>query len=452
MAVNVRRFVRRSKPGRVTELRPGRVAGSLDQLVRRHPVPEWRRPAFAVAGLFVAALGWGFLAQFDEVVIAQGEVVPQGQVKTVQHLEGGIIEELLVREGDRVAAGDPLVLLDQTRVGANVDALRAQLDGLEIRRARLLAEANGAAPQYPREAGERQPAVLAAERQNHADRGAQLDSALAVVREQIQQRRLEVEETEALLAGLKASLKVNEERLSLSASLLEEQLTPRMEHLQIQNRVEELRSGVAQTEAALPRSRAALAEATERERETTLEFRRLASEELVETEVDIASRREVLIAAQDQAHRAAILAPIDGFVQNMRYHTLGGVIGSGEPILDLVPAHDNLLIEARVDPRDIGHVEAGMAATVKITTYDFVRYGGLDGAVVNVAADASTDEYGWHYFRLIVRTDETTLGDSRLPISAGMQAAVDIHIGKRRIVEYLAGPVLRMRYEAFRER
>ena len=425
---------------------------TLDRLVRQHPVPEWRRPALAVAALFLSALGWGFLARFDEVVIAHGEVVPQGQVKTVQHLEGGIIDELLVREGDRVAAGDSLVLLDPTRIGANVDALRAQLDGLEIRRARLLAEANGTAPQYPPEAGERQAAVLAAEQQNYSDRDAQLQSALTVVREQIRQRGLEVEETEALLAGLKASLDVNEERLALSASLLEDSLTPRMEHLEIQNRVEELRSGVAQTEAALPRSRAVLAEAMERQRETTLEFRRRASGELVETEVDIASRREMLIAAQDQEQRAVILAPIDGFVQNMRYHTVGGVIGSGEPILDLVPAHDKLLIEARVDPRDIGHVEVGLPATVKITTYDFVRYGGLDGAVVNVAADASVDESGWHYFRLVVQTNETALDDNRLPITTGMRATIDIHTGDRRVIEYLAGPVLRMRYEAFRER
>ncbi len=426
--------------------------GSLDRLIERHPVPEWRRPALAVAALFLAALGWTFFARFDEVVVAQGEVVPQGQVKTVQHLEGGIIAELIVREGDRVAAGDTLVLLDPTRTGANVDALRAQLDGLEIRRSRLLAEADGTTPRYPRKPSERQPAILAAERQNHVHRDAQLNSALTVVREQIRQRGLEVEETEALLTGLKRSLKVAEERLAMSASLLEDGLTPRMEHLKIQSKVEELRGAAAQTEAALPRVRAALAEVTERERETVLEFRRGAADELVETEVDIARRREMLIARQDRKRRATILAPINGFVQNVRYHTVGGVISPGDPILELVPTHDDLLIEARIDPRDIGHIKVGMRATVKITTYDFVRYGGLDGVVVNVAADASTDASGWHYFRLAVRTDETMLGDDRLPIMAGMQATVDIHTGEKRVLEYLVGPVLRMRHEAFRER
>ena len=428
------------------------MTGPLDRLLTRHPVPDWRVPALIVALLLAGGAVWASLARFDEVVIAQGEVVPLGQVKTVQHLEGGIIEELLVAEGDGVTAGDPLILLDPTRAGANVEALRAQLDGLALRRARLMGEAGGGKPDYPPAPGERLPAVLAAERRSHADRQAQLASALAVVREQIRQRELEVRETEALLHGLRSSLDVSEQRLALSASLLADDLTPRMEHLQIEGRVQELLSGVAQTEAALPRARAVLAETEERERETELDFRRQASEQLAETEVEIASRQAMLVAARDQERRAAILAPIDGVVQNMRYHTVGGVIRPGEPILDLVPAHDRLLIEARVDPRDIGHIDVGMRATVKITTYDFIRYGGLDGTVLRVAADANTDETGRHYFRVAVETERSSLGGVALPIIAGMLATVDIHTGTRRVVDYLVGPVLRMRHEAFRER
>ena len=450
-----------ARRGRMADRRNGRqtrkpVAASgtarLDRLLARHPIPDWRLPAAGVTALLIGAAAWAWVAEFDEVVIAQGEVVPRGQVKTVQHLEGGIIDDLLVVEGDRVTVGDPLILLDPTRVGATVEALRAELDGLQLRRARLIGETRGEEPDYPRAAGERLPAVLAAERRSHADRQAQLASSLAVVREQIRQRDLEVRETEALLEGLRETLEVNRERLELSASLLVDDLTPRMEHLQIEERVEELKSGVAQTEAALPRASAALAEAQEREREAGHDFRRLASEQLAETEVEIASRQEMLVAARDQAQRSAILAPIDGVVQNMRHHTVGGVIRPGEPIMDLVPANDRLLIEAQVDPRDIGHIETGMRATVKITAYDFIRYGGLDATVVRVAADANRDDTGWHYFRVAVETDRTALGDAALPIIPGMLATVDIHTGTRRVSSYLAGPVLRMRYEAFRER
>ena len=415
-------------------------------------MPEWRVPALVVAVLLTGTAAWAWVARFDEVVTAEGEVVPRGQVKTVQHLEGGIIEELLAGEGDRVAAGEPLILLDPTQAGANVEALRAQLDGLALRRARLIGEASGEEPDYPAGAGERLPAVLSAERRSHADRQARLASTVAVVREQVKQHKLAVRETAALLQGLRTSLEVSEERLALSASLLADDLTPRMEHLQIEARVEELRSGVAQTEAALPRARAVLAETVERERETVLDFRREASEQLAATEVEVASREAMLVAARDQEQRSAIVAPIDGVVQNMRYHTVGGVIRPGDPILDLVPAHDRLLIEARVDPRDIGHIDVGMRATVKITTYDFIRYGGLDGTVLRVAADANTDETGRHYFRVAVETERSSLGGVALPIIAGMLATVDIHTGTRRVVDYLVGPVLRMRHEAFRER
>ena len=179
----------------------------------------------------------------------------------------------------------------------------------------------------------------------------------------------------------------------------------------------------------------------------------MATEAATETEVEIASRQEILTAAQDQERRAEIKAPIDGFVQNMQHHTLGGIIQPGEPIMDLVPVDNNLLIEVRVDPRDIGHIEKGMKATVKFSTYDFIRYGGLEGEVINVAADANTDRQGGHYFRIFIETSETALGEEEdLPITPGMRATVDIHTGTKRVVDYLIGPVLRLRHEAFRER
>ena len=429
------------------------IPGQLDEITARHPIPDWRLPALLVIMLLVAGGVWAAVARFDEVVIAEGEVVPQGQVKTVQHLEGGIIEELMVSEGARVDRGQPLVALDLASVGVNIEALRAALDGLEIRRARLIAEANGATPDYPGGPAQRQPAVVAAEQRIFDDRKAELRSRLTVAREQVRQRKLRTAELDARLAGLKSSLRPAEERFALSESLLPDNLTPRMEHLQIERDLVELRSGIAQTEAALPRSRAALAEAIEREREAVLAFRRGASEELAKTEVDMARRRELLNAARDQEQRTVIAAPIDGFVQSIRYHTVGGVIRSGEPIMEIVPAYDKLLIEARVNPRDIGHIQVGLPATAKISTYDYIRYGGLDGQVTYIAADATTDEMGLHWFRIVVETDRTTLGeDSNLPITAGMLATIDIHTGTKRVVDYLMGPVLRMRHEAFRER
>ena len=432
---------------------PPPARSRLDDIAERHPIPDWRLPALLVVALLTAGGGWAAVTRLDEVVIAEGEVVPRGQVKTVQHLEGGIIEELMVAEGDRVNEDQPLLVLDLASTGINVEALQAQLDGLKLRRARLMAEANDAIPDYPAGPAERRPTVLAAEQRIFDDRKAEVESATTRAREQVRQHRLQVTELEARLAGLESSLRPAEERFALSESLLEDKLTPRMEHLQIERDLEELRSGITQTRAALPRSRAALAEAVEREREAMLTFRRNASEELAETEVDTVRRQELLNTARDQELRTIIAAPLEGFVQNMRYHTVGGVIRPGEPIMEIVPAYDKLLIEARVDPRDIGHIEVGLPATVKISTYDFIRYGGLDGQITHIAADANTDRMGRHWFRVVAETERTALGeDGNLPITPGMLATIDIHTGTKSVLEYLMGPVLRMRHEAFRER
>ena len=137
----------------------------------------------------------------------------------------------------------------------------------------------------------------------------------------------------------------------------------------------------------------------------------------------------------------------------MAYHTIGGVVGPADAIMQIVPSRERLLIEARLDPRDIGHVEVGQRAVAKISTYDFVRYGGLEGTVINIAADADTDKRGRHFFRVVVETGDSTLSENGdLPIIPGMVATVDIHTGEKRVIDYLIQPVLKIRAEVFRER
>ncbi len=425
----------------------------LDEVVAKYPQAGWRLPAVAIMLLLAAALGWSAFARLDEVAISDGEVVPLGQVKVIQHLEGGIVEEILVTEGAAVEAGQPLVRLNLATVGLNRGELLVRLDALQLRRARLLAEATGEVPSYPVAEATRRPRLVAAEARAYAGRRDQLRSALTVLGEQEQQRRLEIQEMEAQQRGLGASLALAEEQFLLSESLLADNLTPRMEHLQLERELEELRGTLAQLAAALPRTRAALAESVERVREVTLGFRGGASEEHGEVELELARHRELMARAAEQALRTTITTPIDGVVKNLRYNTVGGVVRPGEPIMEIVPSRGRLIIEARLDPRDVGHVEIGQKAVAKISTYDYVRYGGLDGVVTTIAADADTDDLGRHYFRVVIETNETSLGeDGTLPIIPGMLATVDIHTGDKSVLEYLVRPVLKLRHEAFRER
>ena len=205
---------------------------------------------------------------------------------------------------------------------------------------------------------------------------------------------------------------------------------------------------------ALPRAQAAIAEASQRLKEAEARFQRQAREDLGETEQNIARVQELLAQATDQGVRAEIRSPIDGVVKKLRHNTIGGVVTPGEPIMELVPTGDTLVISAKLSPADRGYVDVGQAAKVKVTTYDYSRYGGLDGRVIQVAPDTSADKNGQTFFEVIIETDKSYLGDAvgTLPITPGMQATVDIHTGTRTVAEYLVKPVLRLRDEAFRER
>lgn len=429
----------------------------LDALTAAHPLSAWARPAWLICALLGAGLVWSHFAKLDEVAIAPGEVVPQGQVKVIQHLEGGIIEQILVREGQQVSRGTPLVQLDLGVAGANREDLQVQLAALGFKRTRLLAEANaekleisvGAAGSDPRLVD-----VVKSEREAYESRRRQLESTLSVVKSQQIQREQEVKETEAKHAGTAANLRIARQRLALARDLVAQDLISKLEHLDRQREVEILQGQLAELDQTLPRMRAGLGEAQNREREEISKYRRQAAEELGQVELSIARTREVLLKVSDQARRTQIESPIDGVVKNLRFHTVGGVVKPGDPVMDIVPSDDSLVIEGRVAPSDVGYVSVGQRAVVKITTYDYVRYGGLQGEVIVLAPDATADRAGKQYFRVVVQTDKAYLGDrpGEYPISPGMEAMVDIHTGKKSVLEYLVSPVLKLKHEAFRER
>lgn len=426
----------------------------LDTLLQHHPLPTWRIVAWPVMLLSASFLVWAYFSSVDEVSTAVGEVIPRGKVKTVQHLEGGIIQAIHVREGDRVEQDQPLVQLDLGATALNREELQVRLDGALLRRARLLAEVSDHALDLPNDASARQPALAKAERDAYVARRRELETVLGSQQAQIEQRDLQVQELEAKKRSASNNLDIGTERLRMSQSLLSQGLTARMEHLQIKATVEDLEGQIRSLEPAIPRAQAAVAEARLKLKEARERYLREAQEQLGRVEEDIARLHKLLHEATRQGMRAEIRSPTEGIVKNIRYNTIGGVVAAGEPIMEIVPTGERLVIEARLSPTDRGYVAEGQRAVVKVTAYDFVRYGGLDSTVVSVAPDSSTDSDGNPYFRVVVETDKTYLGDEegKLPISPGMQATVDIHTGRNTVMHYLIKPVLKMRSEAFRER
>ncbi|MCA1941444.1 MAG: HlyD family type I secretion periplasmic adaptor subunit, partial [Caenispirillum bisanense] len=308
--------------------------------------------------------------------------------------------------------------------------------------------------ELPADAAARRPDIAAGERAAFLARRSELEKQLSVLKEQVEQRRQEIREFEAKQTSLASSLRLARQRLGLSSQLLKDNLTPKLEHLALQSEVQDLEGQVAVIAQSVPRARSALAEAEKRVEEETLRFRRAAQEGISEAELNIARTRELLSDATDQELRTEVKSPIDGVVKNMRYSTIGGVVKAGEPIMDIVPTGDTLIIEARLNPADRGYVREGQPATVKVSTYDYARYGGLEGVVTHVAPDSTTPDQETPYFRVLVETSKDYLGavEGEYAITPGMQATVDIHTGTRSVLDYLIKPVLKLKHEAFRER
>lgn len=433
---------------------PHDTASALDALLATRKAPGWRMAAGLIVALLAAGVGWSAVAQLDEVSVATGEVVPRSKIKVVQHLEGGIITDFYVREGDIVSAGAPLLQLDLAQTAMNKEELEVRLDGLLLKKARHQAEAEGVPLALPEDVAARRPGLAATERAAYDARLKELEQQAAVLADQVHQRRQEVREVQARETALTRALSLARQKLALSADLLRDNLTPKLEHLKLRSEVETIEGELAVVHESIPRAQSALAEAENRIAEGLLGFRREAREQLAEAEVTLARTREILTEATDQELRTEVRSPIDGIVKNMRFGTLGGVVKGGEPIMDIVPTGDTLVIEARLNPVDRGYVREGQPATVKVSTYDFARYGGLEGTVIQVAPDSTTPENGPPYFRVLVETEKDHLGagPGDLPITPGMQATVDIHTGTRSVMDYLIRPVLKLRHEAFRER
>ena len=425
----------------------------LDQLLEQQGRPTLRGWPWLIMALLAAFLIWAYVATLERVVVAEGEVAPQGRVKVIQHLEGGVIEAFHVAEGDRVASGDPLVSLNIAAAGLNRSEIETALAARRVTAIRLAAEADGSVPNFAAAGADRRAPLVAAELAVFVARRAELDSEIAVLQEQQARLDRELEESKAKRHAIQENLSLAGRELELVTALFEEKLVAELKVLNAQQTVTRLageldvHNRVINTrQSKRTESEAVIAQAKAR-------FYRRAREEAALNQAEIAGLEERLKLASDQARRATIRSPIDGEVKNLRYHTVGGVVTPGDPILQIVPVSGQLVIDAELAPADRGLVASGLAANVKITAYDFIRYGGLEGTVTHLAPDTSTTDSGDSFYRLVVTTEQTYLGNdpNQNQITPGMDAIVEIKVGSQSVLDFLLRPVLKTRDEAFRE-
>jgi membrane fusion protein, adhesin transport system len=368
---------------------------------------------YTVIAFFAIALVWASRSKLDEVAVGQGKVIPSSHIQMIQNLEGGILAELMVTEGQPVKKDQVLLRLDDTRFVSSYREAQARYLALLASAARLTAESQGTALQFPEAVRKQRPDLVRIETELYESRRNALDASLV---------------------ALKRSLDLADQELQMSEPLVDTGAISAVEVLRLRRQVNEIKASMD---------------------DRRNKFRADAHGELSKVRADLASMSESNVAAEDRVKRTTIRSPVNGIVKKVNMTTLGAVIQPGVDIMEVVPIEDTLLIEAQVKPDDIAFIHVGQDATVKITAYDFSIYGSLAGKVEYVSADAILDEKkGVSFYKILVRTNQNHLGtqEKPLPIIPGMTAQVDVLTGKKSVLDYLLKPILKARNQALRER
>lgn len=404
--------------------------------------------------LVVVLLTWAALAKVDEVTKGEAKVIPSRQLQVIQSLDGGVVSEILVREGQVVEAGQLLLKIDETRATSGVRESAAQAFALQARYARLKALAEGRAfqPPTPQEGNDEETRIVEEERQLYDSRRSQLGAMISINEQQLAQRQQELSEAEAKRDSATRSLDLSQQELTKTRPLLATGAVSEVDVLRLEREVSRARGEREQAAAQSFRARAAIAEASRKIQETDLTFRNDVRKELSEVLGKLNALNEGAVALVDKVSKSHVKSPVRGRVQRLLANTVGGVVTPGKDILEIVPLDDALVLEAKVQPRDIAFIHPGQAATVKFTAYDFSIYGGLDAVVENISPDTVTDERGQNTFYIVrVRTKQTNFSE-KMPIIPGMTAEVDVLTGKKTVLSYLLKPVLKAHAYALRER
>lgn len=406
---------------------------------------------YAVAVVVVALLVWSSLATIDEVTRGQGRVIPSRQIQVIQSQDGGVVTEILVREGDIVEKGQLLVLLDQTRFESTFRENRAEYQAVMVKAARLRAVANHTEFHPQPEFIAAVPLIVMQETALFESSRAALSLEKQIAEEQLTQRRQELEEVNARKQQMARSLSLVERELQVTRPMVSSGAVSEVEILRLEREVNQLNGEHKQAAAQQRRIDSSIVEAQRKVEEVELEFINKVREELADTLTRINALREAGTGLSDRVEQTSVRSPVRGTIKQLFYNTIGGVILPGKEIVEIVPLDDTLLLEARIRPKDIAFLIPGQKALVKFTAYDFVVYGGLEGVVEYIGADTVMDEEGNPFYNVRVRTVEPSMGED-MPIIPGMTVEVDVLTGKKTILAYLMKPVLRAKQYALTER
>jgi len=426
-----------------------RSAAVLEQTALRSKMFLWILIVTVAVAFF-----WMDRTMLDEVVKGYGKIVPSGKIKSIQNLEGGIIKEIMVKEGDSVKKGQPLLKIEDVFFSSSHEKNRLKYDELYAKLIRLKAEAFSKPFKTPKSMKNGLSELIEKEYNLYKSNLEQLNSNIAVVRAQITQHYEKIEELKEHYVELKEEINLVQKQIDINAPLLERRIVSQVDFLKLQQEKNKVQQELTRTRHAVKTMKSVIEESENTLDGTRLAFQNKAKEEFNSISAEMERIKETQLALKDQVKRTLVRSPVNGVVKIMHVNTVGGVVQPGREIMDILPTGDTLLVEVRIHPKDIAFIYPDQRAIIKLTAYDFQIYGGLNGKLVRISPDSITEAEGETYYNVWIETDRNYLGtkESPLKLIPGMVVESDIVTGKKSILTYLIGPVLKTTENAFKER
>jgi len=402
----------------------------------------------------VAVIIWAKFAIIDEIVRGDGEIIPSSENQIIQNLEGGIVENILVREGQSVDKGQILIKIDNQKSTSSFNSNSVKADALEAKIIRLEAESNAKKFRIDKVLMERIPMFVANEKSLYLTNKQKLKSKTDGLNNQLLQKKNELFEAKSKLVHLKKSLKMIQKEVSMTKPMVLRGVSSKVDFLKLQREENKIAQEYDSLKKSIPRLKSAINEVKNNISEVGYLFRSESKVKLNETVAELKTLQVNSTALQDQVTRTVVRSPMKGIVQELFVHTIGGVIRPGADIIEIVPSDQTLLVEVKIKPADIAFIYIGQKSKVKFSAYDFSIYGGLSGEVIYVSPDTIKDEKDKVFYTIRIKTDKNFLerNGKHLKIIPGMTVNVDIMTGKKSVLDYILKPILKTKQYTFTER
>ena len=408
---------------------------------------------FWIVAIFMF-FAWASYALIDEIARGDGEIIPSGENQMIQNLEGGIVEKILVKEGENVEKGQILLRIDNKKSHSSFSSNVIKADAIEAKIRRLQAESSGKKFKVDIELEKNIPIFVRNEKSLYATNMKQLNSKLNALNEQLIQKKHELSEAKTHELHLRESSKMINKEVRMTKPMVAKGVRSKIDFLKLKREANEIEDKYSAVKESIPRLESAIKEVYSNISETKLLFKSEAKVKLNEAVAELRGLKANYTALQDQVTRTVVRSPMKGIVQKLFVHTLGGVIQPGADIMEIVPSDQTLLVEVKIKPSDIAFIYFKQRAIVKFTAYDFAIYGGLDGEVVHISADTIKDQKDNVFYTVRIKTNKNYLGDEskQLKIIPGMTVSVDIITGQKSVLDYILKPILKTKQYTFTER